>query len=128
MGGTLTFSDGTSVSVGALVNDGSSTLVNLATPVTTSSLEFAVTSVSGSTGSAGLAEIQVFNSASVSGSNGAVTATSGSANSTIASGTATSTSAAPSATSTSLNLALSATAVASSQADSTAQVSRFRHC
>lgn len=59
-GGTLAFDDGSSVTFGALVNNGSATYVNLTSAVTTSSLRLTVTSVSSSTSSAGLAEIQVF--------------------------------------------------------------------
>ncbi|ORY58336.1 hypothetical protein BCR35DRAFT_271227, partial [Leucosporidium creatinivorum] len=59
-GGMLTFDDGSSVTFGALVNDGSATDVNLTSAVTTSSLLLTVTSVSSTTSSAGLAEIEVF--------------------------------------------------------------------
>lgn len=59
-GGMLTFDDGSSVTFGALVNDGSATYVNLTSAVTTSSLLLTVTSVSSTTSSAGLAEIEVF--------------------------------------------------------------------
>ena len=125
-GATLTFGDGSSVSTGALFNDGSATVINLASPVKTSTLQFYVTSVSDTTGSAGLAEIQVFGSAVISGGSSATPTSSGASSSAAtSSGTATSTSAAPSATPTGLDLALSATAVASSQSDSTGQVSGF---
>lgn len=109
---TLSFSDGTSVNVGALQNDGSATYVNLASPVTTSWLLFTITGVSATTGSAGLAEIQVFSAAS-----GNSTSTSGSPTSTSSGATPTSTAALG------VDLALTATAVASSQQDATSQVS-----
>ena len=57
-GGTLTFSDGSSVSVPALANDGSGVTVNFPA-VTTTSVLFTITSVSSSTVNVGLAEIQV---------------------------------------------------------------------
>lgn len=125
-GGVLTFSDGTSVAVGSLNNDGSATVINLATPVTTSSLRFAVTSVSDSTGSAGLAEMQVYSSATISGGSTVAppaTTSSGAVNGTTS--TVTSASSAPSSTPTGVDLARSAIAVASSQSDDTRQVSRF---
>lgn len=59
-GSKITFGNGQWVEIGALVNDGSATYVNLSTPVTTSSLVFTVLSISSSTGSAGLAEIEVY--------------------------------------------------------------------
>ncbi|GJN87828.1 hypothetical protein Rhopal_000783-T1 [Rhodotorula paludigena] len=59
-GGTLTFSDGSSVPFGALANDGSATLITLAGPVITSYIKMDVTSVSTSTGAAGLAEFRAF--------------------------------------------------------------------
>ena len=58
--GTLTFSDGSTVSVPSLNNDGSATVVNLTTPVTTTSVQLTVSTVSGTTQNVGLAEIQVF--------------------------------------------------------------------
>lgn len=57
-GGTLTFSDGTTVPVPALHNDGTATTVTFP-PLTTSSVLFTATSVSASTQNVGLAEIQV---------------------------------------------------------------------
>ncbi|GAA5826186.1 hypothetical protein JCM11251_007199 [Rhodosporidiobolus azoricus] len=62
-GATLTFADNSTVAVGALANDGSATLVDLGGAggsVITDSIFFYVTSVSSSTGQAGLAEFQVF--------------------------------------------------------------------
>lgn len=55
---TLTFSEGTTVQVGALNNDGSATVVAFPTE-TTISLLLTVDSVSASTQNVGLAEIQV---------------------------------------------------------------------
>jgi len=60
LGGTLTWSDGTSRTFGALNADGSATTINLSKQVTTSSLLVTITSVSSTTNSAGLAEITVF--------------------------------------------------------------------
>ena len=57
---TLTFSNGSSVSVPALNNNGSATTVTLSTPVTTTSLLMTVNSVKSTTQNIGLAEIQVF--------------------------------------------------------------------
>ena len=58
-GGTLTFSDGSSVAVPALDNAGGATTVTFSARATTS-LRFTVTSVSGSTSNIGLAEVQAF--------------------------------------------------------------------
>ena len=58
-GGTLTFSDGSTVPVPSLNNDGTATTITFPAKTTTSLL-FTVTSVSASTGSVGLAEIVVF--------------------------------------------------------------------
>ena len=58
-GGTLTFSNGTSVTVPSLNNGGGAITVNF-TPRATTSLKFTVTSVSGSTVNVGLAEIQAY--------------------------------------------------------------------
>jgi hypothetical protein len=57
--GTLTFSDGSSVSVGTLANNGAATTVTF-TARTVTSLTFTITRVSSSTQNIGLAEIQVF--------------------------------------------------------------------
>jgi hypothetical protein len=57
--GTITFSDASSISIGPLNNDGSATTYNFAARSITS-LTLSVTGVSGSTGSVGLAEMQVF--------------------------------------------------------------------
>jgi hypothetical protein len=58
-GGTLTFSDGSTVAVPSLNNDGSATTVTFPAKTTTSLL-FTVNSVSASTGNVGLSEIQVY--------------------------------------------------------------------
>ncbi len=64
-GGTLTFNDGTllgttTVNFGALANDGSATLITLSKPIVAKSVMMTVTSVTGSTTAAGLAEFQVY--------------------------------------------------------------------
>ena len=59
-GATLTFSDGTTVPVPALANDGTATIVTF-TARTTTTLKFTVTSVSSSTSNIGLAEIEAYN-------------------------------------------------------------------
>lgn len=59
-GATVAFSDGSSLPVGALNNDGSATVLNLSSPVNTSSIKLSVTSAGSSTSSAGLSEIGVF--------------------------------------------------------------------
>lgn len=56
--GTLTFSDGSTVDVPALADDGSATTVSFPSRSTTS-VRFTVTGVSASTGNVGLAEIRV---------------------------------------------------------------------
>ena len=56
---TLTFSDGSSVQVGSLPNDGSPLTVTF-TPRTVTSLLLTVTGVSATTGNVGLAEIQAY--------------------------------------------------------------------
>lgn len=58
-GGTLTFSDGTFVTIGALQNDGKATYIDLPS-VTSQSIVFMVTKVSSTTSSVGLAQFQVF--------------------------------------------------------------------
>src|SRR5262249_48936706 len=58
-GGTLTFSDGTRVSVGALDNAGAATTVTF-TPRSITSVTFTVTAVSATTENIGLAEIEVY--------------------------------------------------------------------
>ncbi len=58
-GGTLTFSDGSSVSVGSLNNNGSATTVTFSARTVTS-VRFTVTSVSSGTENVGLAEIEVW--------------------------------------------------------------------
>ena len=59
-GGTLTFSDGTTVNVPSLNNDGTATTITLPNAVTTTSLLLTVTSVSSTTQNVGLSEIQAF--------------------------------------------------------------------
>jgi uncharacterized repeat protein (TIGR02543 family) len=56
---TLAFSDGTSITVGPLNNNGTATTYTFPAKVTTS-VRMTVTGVSGSTGAVGLSEIQVF--------------------------------------------------------------------
>jgi hypothetical protein len=58
-GATLTFSDGSTVQVPALNNDGTATTVTFPAKTTTS-LKVTVTSVSASTQNVGLSEIQAF--------------------------------------------------------------------
>lgn len=55
---TLTFGDGTDISVGALHNDGTATTVGFS-PITADSLRLTIDGVSGSTGNVGLSEIVV---------------------------------------------------------------------
>jgi LmbE family N-acetylglucosaminyl deacetylase len=57
--GTLTFSDGSTVAVPSLNNDGTATMITFPAKTTTS-LKLTVTKVSASTQNVGLAEIQVF--------------------------------------------------------------------
>jgi len=59
-GGTLTFSDGSSVTVPPLNNDGSATIVTFA-PRSVTTLRFTVTSVSATTSNVGLAELEAYN-------------------------------------------------------------------
>jgi hypothetical protein len=67
-GGTLTFSDGSTVAVPSLDNAGAATTVDFPARATTS-LRFAVTSVSGATHNVGLSEIQAWtDAAAVTGS------------------------------------------------------------
>ena len=58
-GGTLTFSDGTTVTVPALDTAGAATTVTF-TPRSTTTLRFTVTGVSAATANAGLAEIETY--------------------------------------------------------------------
>ncbi len=60
--GTLTFSDGSTVAVGALANTGTATEVNFASRTVTS-VRFTASSVSASTSNVGLAEIEAWSSA-----------------------------------------------------------------
>ena len=59
LSGTLTFSDGTTITFGALDNSGAATVISVPS-VSTTSLLMTVGSVSASTGSIGLAEFRVF--------------------------------------------------------------------
>jgi LmbE family N-acetylglucosaminyl deacetylase len=59
MGGNLAFSDGSSITIGALNNDGSATMFTFPNKTITT-LQLNITSVSSSTSNVGLAEIQVF--------------------------------------------------------------------
>lgn len=59
LAGTLTFSDGSSVAVGELKNDGTATYIDLPS-VTTSSIVLTITKVSATTTNVGLSEIQVY--------------------------------------------------------------------
>lgn len=58
--GTLTFSDGTTLQVGALANYGQATPVNLPGPINTTSIQFTVNSVGPDTWNVGLSEFAVF--------------------------------------------------------------------
>ncbi|GAA5852849.1 hypothetical protein JCM8547_004705 [Rhodosporidiobolus lusitaniae] len=105
--GTLTFGDDATISFGALANDGSATLVQLEGTVVSDSIFLYVQSASASTGQVGLAEFQVFGTPCpgcevVTNLTGSITKTS--------SGTTTGADA-------STDLALRATATASSGAD-----------
>ena len=59
-GGTLTFSDGTTVTVPSLNNDGTATVITFTARATTT-LRLTVTSVSSATGNVGLAEFEAYN-------------------------------------------------------------------
>jgi hypothetical protein len=63
LGGTLSFSDGSTVAVGALTNSGSAVTVSF-TPRSVTSVTFTVNSVSATTRNVGLAEIQVYGASS----------------------------------------------------------------
>ena len=104
-GGTLSFSDGSSVTVGSLNNDGSATTVTFA-PRNVTTAKFTVTSVSSSTSSAGLAEFQLYG---ISGS--VLSYSNSSANATASTN---STSSASNVVLSTVDLALNATATASS--------------
>jgi len=95
-GGNIQFSDGSSIPVGTLNNDGTGVTIDFPARTVTS-LQFNITSVSSTTKNVGLSEIQLYN---LSGS------------------TATAT---PTPTSATTDVALSATATASSQNTSTGQ-------
>ena len=58
-GGTLTFSNGTSVAVGALTNNGAPVSISFA-PRSATWVRFTVTSVRGSTSNVGLAEFEAW--------------------------------------------------------------------
>ncbi len=66
-GGNIQFSDGSSIAVGALPNDGSAYTLSFAAKTATS-LQLNITSVSASTVNVGLAEIQVYDTGSGGGS------------------------------------------------------------
>jgi LmbE family N-acetylglucosaminyl deacetylase len=57
---TLTFGDGSNVTVGMLDNAGAGMVINLPVPIVTNSILLTVTSVSGSTQNVGLAEFMVY--------------------------------------------------------------------
>lgn len=59
LSGVVTFSDGSTLAIGALNNDGSATTFNFATK-TFKSLNLSITSVSSTTLNVGLSEFQVF--------------------------------------------------------------------
>jgi hypothetical protein len=73
-GGTLNFSDGSSVSVGVLNNNGTGVTIDFAARTITS-LQLNITSVSPSTHNVGLAEIQVYNAGGPNPPNVALKAT-----------------------------------------------------
>jgi hypothetical protein len=56
---TLTFSNGSTVKVGSLINTGGAVVINFP-PVVTNTIKVTVNTVSGSTGNVGLSELQVF--------------------------------------------------------------------
>lgn len=58
--GTLTFEDGTSLTIGPLNNTGQATNLTFEEPLTTTSLNFIVTGVSTTTNNVGLAELMAF--------------------------------------------------------------------
>lgn len=60
LGGTLTFSDGSSVTVGKLDNSGGAYTVTLPNTIATKFIKFTITAVAPSTKNIGLSEIQVF--------------------------------------------------------------------
>ena len=60
-GGNIKFSDGSSITVGTLPNDGSAYPLSF-TAKSVTSLQLNITSVSASTGNIGLAEIQAYHS------------------------------------------------------------------
>ena len=65
-GGTIQFSDGSTITVGSLNNDGSPTPF-LFPAKTTTSLQLNITAVSGTTQNVGLAEFQVYGNTTTSG-------------------------------------------------------------
>ncbi|GAA5824582.1 hypothetical protein JCM11251_000484 [Rhodosporidiobolus azoricus] len=123
-GGRFSFSNGQLVSVGALLNNGSGTSFSIPN-IQTTSIKFTVTSVSSTTYSAGLSEFAVFgkvlNSTDYAGSTGSNSTATPTSNST-STATASATSSAPTSIYTgdqiqrSLDLAVNATAFASSAA------------
>lgn len=62
-GGLITFANGGVITIPSLINNGSALILNLATPISSASFVFKVTSVGPSSQSVGLSEIQVFSAA-----------------------------------------------------------------
>jgi LmbE family N-acetylglucosaminyl deacetylase len=126
--GTLTFSDGTSVSVGSLPNAGAALNITFS-PRAVTSAQFTATAVSASTESVGLAEFQVWSSSDGGTTTSTMSSTTTTTTSSTSSTTSTSTSSTVSTTSTTTstattqggNLAGSASVTASSQDTSTGQ-------
>ncbi|SGY68275.1 BQ5605_C004g02873 [Microbotryum silenes-dioicae] len=109
-GGTVAFSDGTTVTIPSLNDDGSATVVNLTAAVNTTTLLFTVTSAGSSSNSVGLAELGVFYSQAQSSSGMTAVNTTLTSTTTTSSGTVGSSNAYS-------NLALTASASASSGAN-----------
>ncbi|GAA5983759.1 hypothetical protein JCM11641_001748 [Rhodosporidiobolus odoratus] len=120
--GTLTFDDGTKVSFNVEWNDGAANVIELPRNVTTSSILLTVTAVSSSTSNVGLAELQVFGSLCSSCSTPSASSTSVPATSVSTTLSASpSNPSPPTPPSGSPELALNATATASSWASVTSQ-------
>ncbi|GAA5874766.1 hypothetical protein JCM1840_000427 [Sporobolomyces johnsonii] len=115
-GGTLTFSDGVTLTFGELFNDGSGTVLNLTTTYLTDTILLTVTAVGPATSNIGLSEFQVYGTL-VSG----VSSSSSSGASSTSTATTSSASATSTGTPSGVDLALSATASASSQNTATGQ-------
>lgn len=60
LSGTIQFSDGSTLNVGQLPNNGTALTLNLQNPKITSSLKFTITSVSSSSRNIGLSEVEVY--------------------------------------------------------------------